>query len=90
MPLFTSVLDLVQNYVKKKPEKHDAHVWVDHSGKWSALRLERPLRKEGQVPSLKHLARLAINKVLESPKSVQQLELPPSLTVYLAEYPYSI
>lgn len=101
MPLFPSVIDLVQHYVaQSKNSKNGAQVWVDPKGKWySAILLDKPLRKANNSPSLKHLARLAVHGALQAtnrprlsllPAPHTQLELPPSLTAYLSEYPHSL
>ncbi|RZB39445.1 SH2 and/or SOCS box domain containing protein [Asbolus verrucosus] len=94
MPLFPGVVELIQYYVRrKKSGRNDAQVWVDPQGKClSSIYLDQPLRKEGKPPTLKHLARLAINRELRntSKTRILKLELPTSLTAYLAEYPYSL
>ncbi|KAJ8965153.1 hypothetical protein NQ314_004378 [Rhamnusium bicolor] len=101
MPLFPSVIDLVQHYVEQSRLcKNSAQVWVDPNGKWySSILLEKPLRKKLEPPSLKHLARLAVHKALQAsamprlamlPPPHTQLDLPTSLTAYLSEYPYSL
>ncbi|XP_044759453.1 suppressor of cytokine signaling 2-like isoform X2 [Coccinella septempunctata] len=101
MPMFPCVLALVEHYVNQsKLCKNSSQVWVDFTGKWySPIVLERPLRKNQEPPSLKHLARIAINRELKlstKPKVAfltpphAQLELPKSLTAYLEEYPYSL
>ena len=90
MPLFPGVLELVQHYARRKK---DAQVWVDPQGKcMSSMLLDRPRRKAGRPPSLKHLARLAINRHLGDASKVRivRLELPTSLSAYLTEYPYSL
>lgn len=100
MPLFPSVIELVQHYVRHSAtSRNGAHVWVDPKGKWySAILLDRPLHKDDQVSSLKHLARLAVHSALQSgtqtrlssPPPHTTLELPPSLMDYLSEYPFSL
>ncbi|XP_019880375.1 cytokine-inducible SH2-containing protein [Aethina tumida] len=99
MPMFPSVIELVQHYVNQSKANNAAQVWVDPQGKWySSILLERPLRKK-EPGSLKHLARVAIHKALEAsikprlsilPAPHTQLDLPKSLTNYLSEYPYSL
>ncbi|XP_045476046.1 suppressor of cytokine signaling 2-like isoform X2 [Harmonia axyridis] len=101
MPMFPCVLALVEHYVNQsKVCKNNSQVWVDYTGKWySPIELKKPFRKGPTPPSLKHLARLAINKELQlstrprvaflSPPHAQ-LELPKSLTAYLEEYLYSL
>ncbi|KAJ9581183.1 hypothetical protein L9F63_023642, partial [Diploptera punctata] len=80
--------------------RHKEQVWVDANGHmYSHILLTTPLYKKQHLPSLQHLARLAINKSLKAsmPKklstrnslSVSQLPLPTLLTDYLKEYPYS-
>ncbi|XP_025837058.1 suppressor of cytokine signaling 2-like isoform X2 [Agrilus planipennis] len=101
MPMFSSVIDLVQHYVREsRNAKGSAHVWVDPDGKWySAILLVKPLRKDNGSSSLKHLSRLAVHATLEGstrprlhllPPPYTQLELPPLLIKYLAEYPHSL
>ncbi|KAJ8983935.1 hypothetical protein NQ317_008637 [Molorchus minor] len=101
MPLFPSVITLVQHYVEQSRLcRNSAQVWVDPNGKWySSILLDKPLRKKQKPPSLKHFARLAVHRALRSsdrprlamlPPPHTQLELPSSLTAYLSEYPYSI
>ncbi|KAK4873738.1 hypothetical protein RN001_013098 [Aquatica leii] len=101
MPLFPSVVELVQHYVSQRKQlKNGAQVWVDANGDWySAILLDKPLRKDDTPSSLKHLARLSVHKAIQStamprlpllPPPHTQLELPPSLTAYLSEYPYSL
>lgn len=100
MPLFSTIIDLVQHYMKQsKLYKENAQVWVDPHGKWySSILLKKPLRKMPGPPSLKHFARLTIHRALEGsampklamlPPPHTQLELPTSLIAYLSEYPYS-
>ncbi|XP_069684983.1 suppressor of cytokine signaling 7-like isoform X2 [Periplaneta americana] len=83
--------------------RHKEQVWVDARGHmYSHILLTTPLYKKQQLPSLQHLARLAINKSLKaatpqlsarSPQSsslpVNQLPLPTPLSDYLKEYPYT-
>lgn len=91
MPFFPGVVDLVQYYVRR--QKVEKEIWVDPHGKrLSSIYLEKPLRKDGTPPTLKHLSRLAINKELNSSSKIKilKLELPLSLTTYLLEYPYSL
>lgn len=104
MPMFASVVELVQHYVKQsrlcRRAKDDTQVWIDpQQGKvYSSIVLTVPLRRESSPPSLKHLARLAIHGALQEAavpgRSTgpvhEQLELPRSLTAYLEEYPYSL
>jgi hypothetical protein len=90
MPLFPGVVELIEHYVWRRK---DTQVWVDPKGKClSAIYLDQPLRKEARPATLKHLARLAINKVLGATPRTRalKLELPTSLTAYLVEYPYSL
>lgn len=99
MPMFPGVIELVQYYVmQSRASMNSNQVWVDPKGKlYSAILLDKPLRKDGKAPTLKHLARLAVNKALHnSGKTKQlatqlgykQLEMPSSLKDYLSEYPY--
>ncbi|XP_056642573.1 suppressor of cytokine signaling 2-like [Diorhabda sublineata] len=101
MPMFPSVIDLIQHYVQQsKLCRNNAQVWVDQQGKWySSILLEKPVRKKSKPPSLKHLARLATHKALQDaakprlamlPRPHTQLELPNSLIGYLSEYPFYI
>lgn len=101
MPLFPSVVELVQHYVNQRRNlRNGAQVWVDSNGAWySAILLDKPLRKDDNAPSLKHLARLIVHKAIQAngmprlallPPPHTQLELPPSLTTYLSQYPYSL
>ena len=83
---------------------HKGQVWVDARGRmYSHVLLRAPLYKKQQLPSLQHLARLAINRSLKAagaqhffsrnPSSAvlptSRLPLPTLLTDYLREYPYS-
>lgn len=101
MPMFPSVVELVQHYVSQsKTRCNGPLVWVDQLGKWySSIVLEKPLRKPDSISSLKRLARLAVHKALQNstrprisllPAPHTQLELPESLKAYLSEYPYSV
>lgn len=101
MPLFPSVVELVQHYVaQSKARQNGPLVWVDPLGKWySSIVLEEPLRKQNFSSSLKHLARLSVHKALQNsyrpklsllPAPYTLLEVPASLKAYLAEYPYSV
>lgn len=101
MPMFPSVMDLIQYYVEhSKLYRNNAQVWVDPTGKWySSILLVKPLRKKPEAPTLKHLARVAVHKALRSstlpritmlPPTHTQLELPVSLKAYLSEYPFSL
>lgn len=100
MPLFPSVIELIEYYVVQSKTMNSAQVWVDPKGKlYSSIYLEKPLKKEESAPSLKHLARLTVHKAINNsgrpklsllPPAHTQLELPKSVTAYLSEYPYSI
>lgn len=103
MPAFPNVIDLIQHYIqefKKYSRNPNMQVWVDNQGKWySSIRIETPLKKREEPPSLKHLSRLAIHKAIQSsgkpripllPPPYKQLELPSSLISYLGEYPHPI
>ncbi|CAH1112191.1 unnamed protein product [Psylliodes chrysocephalus] len=101
MPMFPSVIDLIQHYVQQSRVcRSNAQVWVDQQGKWySSILLDKPLRKKSEPCSLKHLARMAIHKAVQSsakprllmlPPPHTQLELPNSLISYLSEYPFSL
>lgn len=104
MPVFDSVIDLIVHYVKcsasaTKTAGSGGQVWVDSKGcMFSRILLKKALLRADKVPSLKHLARLAVHSALEAscvPRirllpPHKQLELPASLTDYLAEYPYSM
>jgi suppressor of cytokine signaling 2 len=84
--------------------RHKEQVWVDARGHmYSHILLTTPLYKKQQLPSLQHVARLAINRCLRkatgpqqcSSRSVHsavvatsQLPLPTLLMDYLKEYPY--
>ncbi|XP_066151779.1 suppressor of cytokine signaling 2-like [Euwallacea fornicatus] len=101
MPAFPNVIDLIRYYVLEfKRHRTDANVWVDTQGKWhSAIKIDKPLRKKEEPPSLKHFARLAIHKAiqssgkhkiaLQSPHKELKL-LPNCLISYLGEYPHAI
>jgi hypothetical protein len=83
--------------------RHKGQVWVDARGRmYSHVLLRAPLYKKQQLPSLQHLARLAINRSMKAAGAQQfssspcsaalptsQLPLPTLLTDYLREYPYS-
>ncbi|KAF7286813.1 suppressor of cytokine signaling 2-like [Rhynchophorus ferrugineus] len=102
LPAFPNVIDLIQHYVqefiKNSQNAKDTQVWVDNQGQlYSSIRIKTPLRKRGEPPSLKHLARLSIHKAIygsNKPKIAlmlaphKQLELPNSLVSYLSEYPH--
>lgn len=105
MPVFNTVIDLIVHYVRCSAAAACAiasgggQVWVDSKGcMFSRILLRKPLYRADRVPKLKHLARLVVHKALEAsavpkipllPPPHKQLELPVSLTDYLAEYPYS-
>ncbi|PNF26932.1 hypothetical protein B7P43_G14810 [Cryptotermes secundus] len=85
MPLFECVVRLVEYYIEatKDSARHKEQVWVDARGHmYSHILLTTPLYKKQQLPSLQHLARLAINR------ATSQLPLPTLLLHYLKEYPY--
>nr|CAI5861182.1 unnamed protein product [Callosobruchus analis] len=95
MPLFPSVMHLVEHYVgQSKFCTNSPQVWVDSMGKWySPILLRRPLRRRESPASLKHLARMAVQRGLregggKSPPAA--LELPASLSAYLDEYPFTL
>ncbi|CAH0563367.1 unnamed protein product [Brassicogethes aeneus] len=98
MPMFPSVVELVQHYVAQSKVSNNAQVWVDPEGKWySSIILEKPLIHKAEPCSLKHLARVAVHKALKKsikpkltilPEPHNQLDLPSSLKKYLSEYPY--
>lgn len=100
MPLFPSVIELIEYYVAQCKAMCGAQVWVDAKGKvYSSIFLDKPLRRAETAPSLKHLSRMAVHKAIQKsgrpklpllPPAYTQLELPKSVTNYLAEYPYSI
>lgn len=98
MPIFPDVIRLVQYYVAQSRASTNAHeqVWVDPKGKlYSAILLDKPLRREERAPSLKHLARLAVHRAVGNKRggtgeAHRRLELPDSLSDYLSEYPYSL
>ncbi|XP_049869192.1 suppressor of cytokine signaling 2-like isoform X2 [Pectinophora gossypiella] len=98
MPRFRCVIELVLHYMRLGCRGAAGTVWVDKEGcPHSPVLLRSPLRKD--PPSLKHSARLAIHKALDSnpltpkiqcaPKH-RHLPLPSILIDYLGEYPYSI
>ena len=61
---------------------HQDHVWLDSNGfVVSAITLAKPYRE--RVPTLKHLARLAINKA-----RLDTTSLPHNLQLYLNVYPF--
>jgi suppressor of cytokine signaling 2 len=84
--------------------RHKEQVWVDARGHmYSHILLTTPLYKKQEVPSLQHVARLAINRRLRKAAGPQQscsrsgqsalvaacrLPLPTLLVDYLKEYPY--
>lgn len=92
MPMFHCVVKLVEHYVavtnsKDKPRGKE-QVWIDCSGQtYSSILLTKPLYQKGRFPGLKHLARLAVNRLADH---VPTRELPESLHKYLAEYPYTL
>ncbi|CAH1963048.1 unnamed protein product [Acanthoscelides obtectus] len=95
MPLFPSVIHLVEHYVRQsKYCLLNPHVWVDGLGKWySPIYISKPLRKREGIPSLKHLARMAANQVVREggcKSATAAHELPASLRAYLDEYPFTL
>ncbi|KAA0202551.1 hypothetical protein HAZT_HAZT008823 [Hyalella azteca] len=95
---FQSVHDLIQHYVRlSRPARRapvnpytrsavltGGHVWMDSTGSVVAsIQLSKPLMHT--VLSLKHLARLAVNKHEEE---IEFDSLPVALQHYLHEYPY--
>lgn len=106
MPVFDTVIDLIVHYVRcsaSTPSRSSGtggQVWVDSKGcMFSRILLKKPLYRADKVPKLKHLARLAVHRALEASATPRiplllpphkQLELPASLTDYLADYPYSM
>ncbi|KAF4523045.1 hypothetical protein B566_EDAN012774 [Ephemera danica] len=72
-------------------EDRERHVWVDLRGHmYSPILLTRPKRRA--VPTLQHLARIAINQRLpQNPqqRNIVSLNLPASIETYLRDYPYT-
>lgn len=82
VPTFQSVVALVQHYVSLGGPQ------LCLSGsKYSHVLLRAPLYKN--VPSLKHLARLSLNRLVHSSEEVAPLPIPIVLKKYLIDYPYT-
>lgn len=96
MPVFRCVVRLIEYYVAVTSRTRTGsasgkeQVWIDCSGRtYSSILLTKPLYQKDRFPSLLHLARLSINRVVQTGSHVPTHELPESLCSYLALYPYS-
>lgn len=95
MPKFTCLMKLIQYYVdstKKRPLAclyDENQIWIDCLGLiYSQIVLTKPLYVKGNVPSLRHLSRLCINKHLVDPNLRTVVPAPSFVANYLQEYPY--
>lgn len=94
MPVFDSVNELVEHYQsagqktgQKSAKSQFDHLWVDNRGQlYSPILLKQPLMKE--VPTLKHLARMAVHKSLKSQVAPPNVWVPKPIKSYLCDYPH--
>jgi len=94
MPDFDSVNELVEYYRSagqktgpKSAKSQFDHLWVDNRGQlYSPILLKQPLMKE--VPTLKHLARMAVHKSLKSQVAPPNVWVPKPIKSYLCDYPH--
>jgi suppressor of cytokine signaling 2 len=88
MPKFDSVLDLVNHYSNLSQNNcAKSHIWIDNKGHfYSPICLKKPLKKD--VPTLSHVARLAIHQSMESQDLLPELNLPTQINNFLVKYPH--
>ncbi|XP_060588286.1 suppressor of cytokine signaling 2-like [Ruditapes philippinarum] len=94
MPKFTSLLELIDYYIRKSQGKKSEQCrFLDKNGK-KDLPIVMSKPKITSVPTLKHLTRTLINRSLPAasssgvPSLVDDLPLPKPLRSYLKDYPY--
>lgn len=94
MPKFSTLLDLVDFYVRKSIGKESEQCrFLDKWGK-KDLPIVMSVPKQNDVPSLKHLTRTLVNRCLPATGSssvrllIEKLPLPKPLKSYLKDYPY--
>jgi hypothetical protein len=88
MPSFSSILTLVEHYIKYGLVKNSGgrQVWVDATGRtFSPVHLTKPKMKS--VGTLQHLSRVAVNKILPT---IPKGSIPPKMKNYIDEYPYTV
>lgn len=96
-PKFRCPIELIDYYVRLSRieaarQTHVYSVWIDGCGKFlSWMNLRRPMIKVDPVgfPSLKHMARLIINRH-KCLITITPTSLPNELIEYLLQYPYSL
>ena len=88
MPKFDSVLDLIDYYCNLSQNScAKSHIWVDNKGHfYSPICLKKPLKKD--VPTLSHVARLAIHQSMKSQDLLPELNLPNQINNFLVKYPH--
>ena len=88
MPKFDSVLDLIDYYCNLSQNNcAKSHIWVDNKGHfYSPICLKKPLKKD--VPTLSHVARLAIHQSMKSQDLLPELNLPTQINNFLVKYPH--
>lgn len=98
LPKFACLIELIQFYVestKQLPircrQDNENQNWTNCVGEiFSNIVVSKPLYAKDNFPSLKHLARLCINRNLVDPSFVSVLSAPLNVRKYLEEYPYKI
>ena len=88
MPKFDSVLDLINHYCNLSQNNcAKSHIWVDNKGHfYSPICLKKPLKKD--VPTLSHVARLAVHQSMKSQDLLPELNLPNQINNFLVKYPH--
>ena len=88
MPKFDSILDLINHYCNLSQNNcAKSHIWIDNKGHfYSPICLKKPLKKD--VPTLSHVARLAIHQSMKSQDLLPELNLPNQINNFLVKYPH--
>lgn len=98
LPKFPCIMQLVQHYAdrtKKLPmpcTPDENHNWQNVGGPptTTPIVLRKPKYTDGQVPSLKHLSRLCINRNIKDSSFLPMLQAPSFIINYLTEYPFKL
>lgn len=94
LPQFDCIFKLVDYYVRQGRREKSFYRWLENSGR-KDLKMVLIKPRLNQIPSLKHLSRLAINKSFQISNDIQKnnagvdsLPFPDLLKLYLKDYPY--
>ena len=94
LPRFPCVVQLVQHYAdctRKLPMPCTPDENRDCAGQaTTSIVLRTPKHADGQVPSLKHLSRLCVNRSIKDTKFLPVLQAPSFVIDYLTEYPFKL